>query len=170
MVPLFFTRKDQNKMDYIVPKSFRSQPVKIKVGSSQREIEIKDLSYGKHQEFMALITGIQLRIRATLKFEEVADSLIVDRIRKGEQPIDAANSIAAQINKNLLDMPNNERVKLLTLLTGEQLTEKEIVDDIETDEFFQLLQWLIEKNLRAEKNFEASLNTILNQKSQNEQK
>lgn len=156
--------------DLPVSKSFRNQPVKIGVGpfdtdGNQKQLSVSDISYGKHKDFMQVITNIWMRMQTMPKTTALFEQMVQIKVGQGVSVNEAVNSICTDVAAIYKNMTGDEKKELLKLLTDNQLTDTEI-DELQTTELHDLLLWLIERNLRAEKNFEASLISILIPKSQ----
>lgn len=147
------------------PQSFRNQPVSIGVGpfdehGKQKQIEISDLPYGKHKEFMQIINSIFLRIQTIPKTIELFDIIAKKLVESGKTAFEAVQAIDDQIKNIYAATTDDEKLTLMKLLTLDQV-DSELMDKMQVTEVHSLLSWLIERNLIAEKNFEASLSSIL---------
>lgn len=152
-------------------KRFRNSPVEIGIGDfdthgKQKQIKISDIQYGKHNEFMQLLSAIWMRTQIVPKTVELFDMLIRNKVSKGEDVGVAVQSLVDATGSICKEATEDERVKLLSILTDDQINAKNI-GKLQVTEVFNLLSWLIDRNLQAEKNFEASLNSTLNQKLTN---
>lgn len=157
--------------DTLELKKFRNPPVEIGVGDfdkdgKQKQIKISDIPYGKHNEFMQLLSAIWMRTKIVPKTAELFDVLIRNKVAKGEDVSTAVQSLVEATGSICKEATEDERVKLLSILTDDQINSKNI-GKLQVSEVFNLLSWLIDRNLQAEKNFEASLNSTLNQNKQN---
>lgn len=152
-------------------KKFRNPPVEIGIGDfdadgAQKKIKVSDIPYGKHAEFMQLLSAIMMRSKIVPKTAELFDVLIKNKVASGLDVAPAVQSLVDSIGSICREATEDERVKLLSILTGDQINA-ENVGNLQVTEVFNLLSWLIDRNLQAEKNFEASLNSTLNQNQKN---
>jgi hypothetical protein len=115
---------------------------------------------------MQLLSIIWMRIQVVPKTAELFDMLIKNKVATGQDVGPAVQSLIDATGTICKEMADDERVKLLSILTEDQINA-ENVNDLQVTEVFNLLVWLIDRNLQAEKNFEASLNSTLNQNLKN---
>lgn len=157
--------------DILELKKFRNDSVEIGIGDfdqqsgKQKQIKISDIPYGKHNEFMQLLSAIWMRAKIVPKTAELFDVLIRNKVASGLDVAPAVQSLVEATGSICKEATEDERVKLLSILTGNQINA-ENVNELQVTEVFNLLSWLIDRNLQAEKNFEASLNSTLNQTKQ----
>lgn len=151
--------------DFQQPKSFRTPPIDIEVGAgdSKRTIKISDLPYGRRSELFQKLVSIwfgnetapasaSLLREQTIAIVESEKISVVDAIKKiQDQIIDLYGS---NNTDNVID--------LLVLCTSGQLDRDYIANEMGSDEAINLLVWLLNRNLEARKNLNASLRTILN--------
>lgn len=155
-------------------KSFRSQPTKVRVGDSdkdgkQLELTIRDISYGKHTEFKQILSNVWMKVQTAPKTAKYFDEIIKKQVESGMSISESINSIICSVSEIYKTLNEDDKTHLLSILTDDQIN-KENINDLQACEVYGLLTWLIERNLQAEKNFEASLSSILNLDSRNDAK
>jgi len=156
--------------EYNTPKSFRNQSIKIAIGpydenGKQKQIEVSDLPYGKHKEFIKKISAIWMRSKVIPATGEMFNQILTKQISTGKQPIDAIEEISKHVLSIFEGSTDDEKISLLKLLTSDQVTDVDI-EKMTGPEINGMLIFLIERNLESEKNLEASLNSILSQTGQ----
>lgn len=143
------------------PASFKNDPVTITVGAKNKAILIADLAYGKKKEFFALLVKLWFE-RETAP---ASADLLREQVQRMITPEFQVAEAIKKIETDLLSLYDSQKedqvIALLVLLTGGQLSEEEIQNDLGGDEAINLLVWLLNRNLEARKNLNASLNSIL---------
>lgn len=155
-------------------KSFRSEPVNVLIGDAdkdgkRKEIIVRDITYGKHNRFKQILSNVWMKVQTAPQTAKYFDEIIRNHVAKGESIPDAINSIVNSISEIYKTLTEDDKVELLGILTDGQITKK-VAESLQVGEVYSLLTWLIDRNLRAEKNFEASLNTTLMTNGSSEQK
>lgn len=158
--------------EYKAPETFRSPSFTISIGpcdkdGKRKQIKIEDLAYGKHREFIHKITSIWMQSRALPATGEMFNAILQNSIRAGNSPTTAIEAIQTEVLKMYDKATGDDKIDLLKLLTDNQITDKDI-KTMTGSEINGILIFLINSNMESEKNFEASLSSMMNRKNPSE--
>jgi len=156
----------------LVVKNFRNKPVDIEVGDSDKDgkrlrLTIRDIKYNEHTKFKQVMSNLWMKAQAAPQTAKYFDELVRQQVAKGISIEDTINSIVGSVTEVYKSINEDDKVELLEILTEGQINKKNI-KILQACEVYNLLSWLIERNMSAEKNFEASLNFILNPNNSNQ--
>jgi hypothetical protein len=153
------------------PKSFRFKPVEIEIGPADAEgkrkkVTIQDLSYAKQKDFIAkLCRIITERNSLPTVIEALPKAIEKQMISNNMNTKDAIEYFLNQITEIYTELNTSQVFELLKLALGDDQVTKEDFDRLGASECLGLLTYLVQLRCEPLKNFNASLNNTLFQKT-----
>lgn len=153
------------------PKSFRFKPVDIEIGPADKEgarkkITIIDLSYAKQKDFIAkLCRIITERNSLPTVIEALPKAIEKQMLTSNMSTKDAIDFFLKQITEIYTELNTSQVFELLKLAIGDDQIKQEDFDQLGAAETLGLLTYLVQLRCEPLKNFNASLNDTLFQKT-----
>jgi hypothetical protein len=152
-------------------RSFRFKPIDVEIGPADAEgkrqkISIKDLSYVEHKAFIAKICKL-IAERSTLPtvIEALPKAIEREIAIKNVSTKDAIDNFLKQIVEIYSELNSGQVFELLKIAVGDNQLKEEDFNKMGASEALGLLTFLIQLRCEPLKNFNASLNDTLFQKT-----
>lgn len=154
------------------PLTFRNEPTPIDIGEGDKKktITISDLPYREHQKLLTLIGEMWVEIAAVPQAVNRLDLEIQRRMMKEDKTAqDAAQMLQAALTGLYMLINDKRIVEILEIGAQGQIGDAEL-DIMTGTEAAGLAKFIIERNMKALKNFFASLTNIQSQPGEAKEK